>query len=229
MKRKVVALGLALVMCLSLSVTAFAASSSGSSNSSNNGGSSAPSAPAAPAPAPAKPVEEVVNNTAAGAVVAPEKVIVAVPSADGTAKAVTLNTVVAEKQAEVVATVQSVAALGAAAPAESAAMVNSILTAPASPVFTATVQALAEIKGADMVVNNCGTVKTAAVAKDALGNTIASAGVIKNVTAGALVMLMSINADGTIEYVEGIVDPLTGSVLGAFQGTPSVITVLVLA
>ena len=74
-----------------------------------------------------------------------------------------------------------------------------------------------------------GTVKTAATAKDALGNTIASAGVVKNVTSGALIMLMSINADGTIEYVEGIVDPVTGAVMGAFQGTPAVITVLVLA
>ena len=80
-----------------------------------------------------------------------------------------------------------------------------------------------------MVVNNCGTVKTAAVVQDATGNTIASAGVIKNVTDKALIMLMSINADGTIEYVEGIVDPVTGAVLGVFQGTPSVITVLVLA
>jgi hypothetical protein len=80
-----------------------------------------------------------------------------------------------------------------------------------------------------MVVNNMGTVKTAATAKDAAGNTIASAGVIKNVTSGALIMLMSVNADGTIEYVEGVVDPITGAVLGAFTGTPSVITVMVLA
>jgi hypothetical protein len=80
-----------------------------------------------------------------------------------------------------------------------------------------------------MVVNNMGTIKTAAVAKDAFGNTIASAGVVKNVTSGALILLMSVNADGTVEYVEGLVDPVTGAVLGAFQGTPSVITVLVLA
>lgn len=80
-----------------------------------------------------------------------------------------------------------------------------------------------------MVVNTMGTVKTAAVAKDASGNTIASAGVIKNVTSGALVMLMSVNEDGTIEYVEGVVDPVTGVVMGAFTGTPALITVLVLA
>ena len=48
-------------------------------------------------------------------------------------------------------------------------------------------------------------------------------------TSGALILLMSVNADGTIEYVEGIVDPVTGAVLGAFQGVPSTITVLVLA
>ena len=109
------------------------------------------------------------------------------------------------------------------------AQVSALLTQAPSPVFQQTVEQLAATKGADIAVNNCGTVKTAAVASDALGNNIASAGVVKNVTNGALIMLMSVNADGTIEYVEGIVDPVTGAVLGAFKGVPSVITVLVLA
>lgn len=227
MRKKVLAVGLALVMCLSMSMTAFAASSSTSSNSGDAKEETTSSAPANKAETP-KPVEKVVNNTPAGGAIAPKAVTVAIPSADGSVKAVTLDTVVESKKAEVVKVVASLAST--AAPTEQiAASVNSILSAPASETFTATVQALAEIKGSDMVVNNCGTVKTAAVAKDALGNTIASAGKIKNVTSAALIMLMSVNADGTIEYVEGIVDPLTGVVLGAFKGTPSVITVLVLA
>lgn len=227
MRKKVLAVGLALVMCLSMSMTAFAASSSTSSNSGDAKEETTSSAPANKAETP-KPVEKVVKNTPAGGAIAPKAVTVAIPSADGSVKAVTLDTVVESKKAEVVKVVASLAST--AAPTEQiAASVNSILSAPASETFTATVQALAEIKGSDMVVNNCGTVKTAAVAKDALGNTIASAGKIKNVTSAALIMLMSVNADGTIEYVEGIVDPLTGVVLGAFKGTPSVITVLVLA
>ncbi len=40
---------------------------------------------------------------------------------------------------------------------------------------------------------------------------------------------MSVNADGTIEYVEGVVDPVTGAVFGAFKGMPVTLTVLVLA
>lgn len=240
MKKKVVALGLALVMCLSLSMTAFAASSSTGGNSGNKQEESSGSSSSSGSGSTAKPesttpktVEETVNKTPAGGEVKPEAVKVVIPAADGTATSVTLDKVVAQKQDEVKQIVESVAAAIATPTTGSdtqvAASINSMLSAPASEHFTKTVEALAQIKGSEMVVNNCGTVKTAAAAKDALGNTIASAGVIKNVTPGALVMLMSINADGTIEYVEGIVDPLTGSVLGAFKGTPAVITVLVLA
>ena len=221
MRRKVLALGLALVMCLSMSMTAFAASSSTSSNSGNSTQQTTQTKVETP-----KPVQQVVAKTAAGAAIAPTVVTVAIPAADGTVKAVTLDKVVETKKAEIVNVVSAVAAV----PTEQAvATVNNILTVPASGFFSATVKALAEMKGSDMVVNNCGTVKTAAVAKDALGNTIASAGKIKNVTEKALIMLMSVNTDGTIEYVEGVVDPVTGAVVGAFKGTPSVITVLVLA
>lgn len=226
MKRKVLALGLALVMCLSVSMTAFAASSSTSSNSGNNGGSSSEQQTTQTKAESPKPVQQVVSKAAAGAEIAPTAVTVAVQAEDGAVKAVTLDKVIDSKKEEIT----NVVASTAAAPAEQAAeTINNILSAPASDFFCETVKALAEIKGSDMVVNNCGTIKTAAVAKDAFGNTIASAGVVKNVTSGALIMLMSVNADGTIEYVEGVVDPVTGAVVGAFQGTPSVITVLVLA
>lgn len=203
MKKRIMAMGLAVVLTLSMSLTAFAASSTTSKNSGNQG--------------------TTVEQAQPGGAVKTDTVKVAVTNPDGTVKAQSLTETVAEKQAEVKQVVAAVAAAG------DTAAISNILSAPASPMFTATVEALAQMKGGNVAVNNMGTVKTAATAQDALGNTIASAGVIKNVTPGALVMLMSVNADGTIEYVEGIVDPLTGSVIGAFKGVPAVITVMVLA
>lgn len=37
-------------------------------------------------------------------------------------------------------------------------------------------------------------------------------------------MLMSVNADGTVEFVEGIVDA-SGQIMGVFKGIPNTITV----
>lgn len=247
MKKKFIAAVLALTLTLSMSFTAMAASSTTSDNSSSGSSSQeetpapAPSRPAAATPSNPKPVAAVVAETKAGAAIRPAAIQVAVASPNGTVSAITLDKVVATKQQEVAQAVASIAAIAAnITPASSAAeqtqaatqivaQVSALLTQAPSPVFQQTVEQLAATKGADIAVNNCGTVKTAAVASDALGNNIASAGVVKNVTNGALIMLMGVNADGTIEYVEGIVDPVTGAVLGAFKGVPSVITVLVLA
>lgn len=256
MKKRLIATVLSLVLTLSMSATAMAASSttsgnsssSTSSNSSSEEESSSSSTPAATESKPAvatpsnpKPVAAVVAEAKAGAAVQPAAIQVAIASPNGTVAPVTLDKVVATKQQEVVQAVASIAAIASSiAPTASAAeqtqaatqivaQVSALLTKAPSPVFQQTVEQLASSKGANIAVNNCGTVKTAAVATDALGNNIASAGVVRHVTSGALIMLMSVNADGTIEYVEGIVDPVTGAVLGAFQGVPSVITVLVLA
>lgn len=247
MKKKFIAAVLALTLTLSMSFTAMAASSTTSDNSSSGSSSQeetpapAPSRPAAATPSNPKPVAAVVAETKAGAAIRPAAIQVAIASPNGTVSAITLDKVVATKQQEVAQAVASIAAIAAnITPASSAAeqtqaatqivaQVSALLTQAPSPVFQQTVEQLAATKGADIAVNNCGTVKTAAVASDALGNNIASAGVVKNVTNGALIMLMGVNADGTIEYVEGIVDPVTGAVLGAFKGVPSVITVLVLA
>ncbi len=244
MKKKFIAAVLALTLTLSMSFTAMAASSTTSDNSSSGSSSqeeTSTPAPAAATPSNPKPVAAVVAETKAGAAIRPAAIQVAIASPNGTVSAITLDKVVATKQQEVAQAVASIAAIAAnITPASSAAeqtqaatqivaQVSALLTQAPSPVFQQTVEQLAATKGADIAVNNCGTVKTAAVASDALGNNIASAGVVKNVTNGALIMLMSVNADGTIEYVEGIVDPVTGAVLGAFKGVPSVITVLVLA
>lgn len=234
--KKFAAVGLAVVLSMSLSMTAFAASSSTKSNSSKKTEETTNSTTTTPANTP-KPAAQVVKNTAPGAEVAPKQVQVVVKSSDGKATTVTLDKVVTETATEVKSVVAEISTIVAATTtanavetqAQVAAKVQSLLTAPASQQFTNTVKALAAAKGSNMVVNTMGTVKTAAVAKDASGNTIASAGVIKNVTSGALVMLMSVNEDGTIEYVEGVVDPVTGVVMGAFTGTPALITVLVLA
>jgi hypothetical protein len=204
MKKKIMALGLAAILCVSTSLTAFAASSTKTENSSNT-----------------KAAATSVEKAAPGAAVSEKAVKATIVAADGTTSSVSLDSVISTATTSIVA--------AAVAPENLVATVQSLMTTAASSQFTATIQALAETKGSAMVVNDMGTVKTAASAKDAYGNTIASAGVIKNVTSGALIMLMSVNADGTVEYVEGVVDPITGSVLGAFQGTPAVITVLVLA
>lgn len=227
MKKKVVALGLAVVLSVSMSLTAFAAGSSNTTNNSStttsNSSSESSSSESSSSTSTAKPAPaaKTVEKALPGGAVAPATVKVAVVDANGQVSAVSLDTVVATTSQNIIASATT--AQGAAA------TVQSLLTRAASPVFMQTVVALAEIKGSSMVVNNMGTLKTAAVAQDAFGNTIAAAGYIKNVTSGALVMLMSVNADGTVECVEGVVDPVTGLIMGVFQGTPAVITVLVLA
>ena len=233
MKKKLRAMGLVVVLTLSMSFTALAAgtnnskkpsgggSHSSSSSSDDDDSSSSSSSTASSSTTTNKNQETTVANAVPGGRVAPSTVSVAVVNADGTVSATNLGAVISATQA-------TVAASAVSAP-QAVATVQALMTTAPTEFFAKTVEALATMKGAAMVVNNCGTVKTAAVAADALGNNIASAGVIPNVTSGALVMLMSVNADGTVEYVEGVVDPVTGAVLGAFKGIPTTITVLVFA
>ena len=202
MKKRILSLGLAVALTFSMSFTAFAAESSTTTANSSQG--------------------VTVEKAQPGQTVKADTVKVAVVAKDGTVSAVTLPDVVADVTSTFVAA-------ATATPATAVATVESVLTTPATEFFSKTVEALAEMKGADMVVNNMGTIKTAATAQDAFGNVIASVGVVEHVTSQALILLMSVNADGTIEYVEGLVDPVTGAVVGAFKGTPAVITVLVLA
>ncbi len=233
MKKKLIAVGLVIVLTLSMSFTAFAAgtnkskkpggggSHSSSSSSSSSSDSSSSGAASGSTKTADKNQETTVEKAAPGGRVAENTVSVAVVNADGTVSTMNLQAVVDAAQA-------TLAASAVSAP-QAVATVQALMTTAPTEFFAKTVEALATIKGSAMAVNNCGTVKTAAVATDALGNNIASAGVIPNVTSGALVMLMSVNADGTVEYVEGVVDPVTGAVLGAFKGIPTTITVLVLA
>ena len=201
MKKRFLSLGLAVVLTLSMSFTAFAAESSTTAANSSQGAT--------------------VEKAQPGQEVKAESVKVAVVAENGTVSAVALP--------EVVNNVSTTLVTASANPETAVATVESVLTTPATEFFTNTVAAISEIKGSAMVVNNMGTIKTAATATDVFGNVIASAGVVENVTSQALILLMSVNADGTIEYVEGVVDPVTGAVVGAFKGVPTVITVLVLA
>lgn len=228
MKKKLTAIALVAVLTLSLSFTSLAgvispttgkhskpkkeSSSDESSNSSTASSSSKQTD---------KNKEAALANAIPGGKVAAKTVKVVMSDANGRVSATTLDAVISSTQ--------SVIVYSAMLKQQSVITVRAIMTTPPTEFFIRTVDALAAMKGTSMVVNNCGTIKTAAVATDAYGNHIASAGVVKNVTSGALIMLMSVNADGRVEYVEGVVDPVTGAVLGAFKGIPTVITVLVLA
>ena len=227
MKKKLMAIGLIVVLTLSMSFTALAASSStgghskphkGSSSKNSSEESSNTSTASTSIP---KNQETTVENAVPGGRVAAKTVKVVMTGANGKVTATTLDTVISS--------MQSVITFSGISKQQAVVTVQAIMTTPPTKFFAQTVEALAAMKGTSMVVNNCGTVKTAAVATDAHGNHIASAGVIKNVTSGSLIMLMSVNTDGKVEYVEGVVDPVTGAVIGAFKGIPTVITVLVLA
>lgn len=187
-----------------------------SSESDSSSSDSSSASVATPAPAT---TEVSVQAAAPGAAVKTDSVRVAIANADGSVSAVSLTQQIASVKAVVADLVTAQTAAGKNA----GAAVSQMMTRPATPMFRATINAL----GGNVAINDCGTVKTLAAAQDAFGNTIASAGTIKGVTAGSLVMLMSVNADGTVEYVEGIVDPVTGHVMGAFKGVPTTISVMV--
>ena len=229
MKKKLTAIALVAALTLSMSFTALAASSStgghssshkgSSSSSSSDESSSSSSSTASTSVSPNK--ETTVAKAVPGGKVAAKTVKVAIVGADGKVSAMTLDKVISSTQSVIVSSAMS--------EQQAAVTVQAIMTTPPTEFFVQTVEALAAMKGTSMVVNNCGTIKTKAVATDINGKHIASAGVIKNVTSGSLIMLMSVDEDGTVEYVEGVVDPVTGAVIGAFDGIPVVITVLVLA
>lgn len=190
--------------------------SSSSDSSSDSGSSSTASAPAS------KGQATTVDKAVPGGKVDAKTVKVAIVGADGKVVNISLGNVISSATA-------TITSAASESPAQVVLTLQALMTTAPTPFFAKTIEALVAAKGSAMAINNCGTVKTAAVAKDALGNTIASAGVIKNVTSGALIMLMSVNSDGKVEYVEGVVDPVTNAVLGAFKGVPQVITVLVFA
>lgn len=229
MKKRLFSVALAVVLCMSMSLTAFASASSNRNNNSGNNSSSpavsapssAPAASSSAAPARTTTARRTVENAKPGEAVTPSTVSLAVSTPSGAVQKISLDQYTSSVQSFIVSSAASAASLSTA--------VKSMTTVPVSKRFSATLNMVAANRGTKMVVNNMATVKTTATAKDPLGNTIASAGVIKNVTDAMLIMVMSVNTDGTVEYAEGRVDPTTGQVIAAFKGTPAVLSVFVLA
>ena len=210
MKKKILALALSVALCTMTCETAFAASSStsGSSSTTESSSSETVSAPAASVSVET-PATRGTENT--------DNVAVAIQNADGTVSTVNMTQYTEQTNTSVVA---AAAASVGENPGEA---VSAIMTTPASDLFKATINAL----GGDIRMVNAGGYKVTAAAPEADGRIVASVGTVKGVTKYAFVILISVNEDGTVEIVEGTVDPVTLQVMGAFKGTPKTITVSV--
>jgi hypothetical protein len=269
MKKKVIALTLATVLCLSTSLTTLA-----SSTTVDNSGDVETTETTVTGPTLSGDVTDdgiYSSNTADDSVVANysnsitnNETVSVVDSNSGEAKATTFTEVIndtitnivlsstlnaeeiaaltTEVETTVAATGQDTAAVTEAATTTKITQkvveaITTILTSPATEQFTKTVEEAAKVVSADnnkkMKVNVMGTVRTegvgakGATAVDSFGNNIASAGNVSHVVDGQPIMLMSVNEDGTVEVVQGVIDPVTGHVVGLFKGKPKVLTVLV--
>lgn len=208
MRKKVLAVVLSIAMCTMMSSTVFAASSSSSSSSSSSGSSSSGSSSTGSQESSSEATIGTVNT---------DSVEVAMVAPDGSVSKVNLTQYTKQVNNAVI----SVAASSGSNPGEA---VSAVLSAPASEVFKATINVL----GGNIRLVNAGGHKVVATSTDASGKTIASVGAVRGVTQYAFVILTAVNADGTVEIVEGTVDPVSLQVMGAFSGTPTTITVSVI-
>ena len=188
-----------LALALSVALCTMTCESVFAASSSTSGSSGSESTVNVSAPAEA-PATRGTENT--------DKVAVAIRNADGTVSTVNLTQYTEQTNRSVVAA--AVAAVGAN-PGEA---VSAMMTTPASDLF-------------NIRMVNAGGYKVTALAPGADGRKVASVGTVKGVTKYAFVILISVNEDGTVETVEGTVDPVTLQVMGAFKGTPKTITVSV--
>ena len=203
MKKKIMAVILTAALCTAMSMSALAAGSNNSKDTgSSSGGGSKPA-----------PVETAANRGTANT----DEVSVAVANADGTVSTMNLTKYTEQVSNAVV----NVAAANSVNPGEA---VSAVLTTPASEVFKATIDVL----GGKIRTVNAGGYKVVSSAPGTDGRTVASVGTVRGVTKYAFVILTSVNADGTVEIVEGTVDPVTLQVMGVFNGTPKTITVSVI-
>ena len=214
MKKRILAIVLTVVMCTMMSATAFAASSSSSSSSSSSKSSGSGSAASSSSKKASVVTEAVKGN------VNTDSVSVATTSADGTVSKMNMT----QYTKEVNNAVAAVAASSAANGINPGEAVSAVMTSPASEVFKATINAL----GGNISLVNAGGYKVASAAPDGTGKTIASVGTVKGVSKYAFVVLTAVNTDGTVEIVEGTVDPVSLQVIGVFNGTPATITVSVI-
>lgn len=224
MKRRVLAVMMAAVLCMAMSTTAFAAgspgasesalssdstdgdSSKGHSSSKSRGGSSSSSK----ASVAVKTVGEVATAT----------VTVSVRNADGSVSQSNLKA-----QADgLKAGFESYAAAAAANGQDAGAALSAVLTRPASPIWQATINAL----GGQIKLNDRGAYNVKATALAADGSVIASAGVVNGASAQAFMILVGVTADGNMEIVEGVYDVASGTVVGAFTNAPTVINAFII-
>lgn len=223
MKKRILALVLSVALCTMMCETAFAASSSTSGSSSTTSSSSTESSESVSAPAPAAASARVETPATRGTENT-DNVAVAVKNADGTVSTVNLTQYTTQTNNTVVAAAAAAAASATTGGQNPGEAVSAVLTTPASDIFKATINAL----GGNIRMVNAGGYKVTAVAPGADGRKVASVGTVKGVTKYAFIILISVNEDGTIETVEGTVDPVTLQVMGAFKGTPKTITVSVI-
>lgn len=215
MRKKALAVVLTIAMCTMMSSTVFAASSSSSSSSSSSGSGSESSGSTGSSNSKAPAVTEATKGN-----INTDSVVVAVVQPDGSVSQVNLTQFTRQVSDTVVTAALSSAASGAN-PGEA---VSAILTSPASDIFKATINAL----GGNIRLVNTGGYRVVASTVDSTGKTVASVGTVKGVTKYAYVILTAVNADGTVEIVEGTVDPVTLQVMGAFSNVPATITVSVI-
>lgn len=215
MRKKVLAVVLTIAMCTMMSSTVFAASSSSSSSSSSSGSGSESSGSTGSSNSKAPAVTEATKGN-----INTDSVVVAVVQPDGSVSQVNLTQFTRQVSDTVVTAALSSAASGAN-PGEA---VSAILTSPASDIFKATINAL----GGNIRLVNTGGYRVVASTVDSTGKTVASVGTVKGVTKYAYVILTAVNAEGTVEIVEGTVDPVTLQVMGAFSSVPATITVSVI-
>lgn len=211
MKKKILAVILSVTLCTMMAQTALAASSSTSGSS----GAASSSSSSESAGATSNQTSAAAETPATRGTENTDKVAVAIKNADGTVGTVNMTQYTEQNNAAVIS-----AAAEAANPGEA---VSAMMTTPASDVFKATINAL----GGKIRMVNAGGYKITAAAPGADGKIVASVGTVKGVTKYAFVVLISVNEDGTVEVVEGTVDPVTLQVMGSFTGTPRVITVSV--
>lgn len=237
MKRRVLAVMMAAVLCMAMSANAFAAekssyvsgnvsgnvggnvggnesgeagsgdSSKGHSSSKSRGGSSSSSSKASAA---VKTVGEVATET----------VVVNVRNADGSVSQSNLKA----QAAGLASGFESLAVATAANGGDAGAALSAVLTRPASPIWQATINAL----GGQIKLNDRGAYNVKATALAADGSVIASAGVVNGACAQAFMILVGVTADGTMETVEGVYDVASGTVVGAFTNVPTVINAFII-
>ncbi len=214
MKRRVLAVMLATVLCFAMSTTAFAAHSPSGSAGASTGHSSSKKSSSSSSSAKASVTVKTLGE------VAQTSVAVSVLGADGSVTQSNLK----EQSTGVKAGFESYAAAVAASGADAGAALSAALSRPASPVWQATINAL----GGQIKLNDCGAYSVKATAPAADGSVIASAGVVSGATEHAFMILVGVAADGSMEIVEGFYDAASGTVIGAFTNAPTVINALII-